>query len=103
MGYMVLEADDAPGGLAQFASFVPDILLVHIGLKSMDGYEVACRVRAMPGGEAAFIVAVTDAAAQENDRRRAREAGFDGHLTRPVTRDALVSVLDALPKHEMQS
>lgn len=99
LGHLVHEAVDAPAGLAQFALFAPAVVFLHIDLPSMDGYELACRVRALPGGEAAFIVAVTGDA-QENDRRRAHEAGFDAHVTKPVARHALESILQILSSHE---
>jgi CheY-like chemotaxis protein len=65
---------------------------MDIGLPGMDGYEVARRLRGELGSEAPLLVAVTGYGQQE-DRRRAVEAGFDRHLVKPVGLDALQHVL----------
>lgn len=62
------------------------------GLSRMDGYEVARRVRMMPGGQHVLLVAVTGWG-QDEDKRRAREAGFDEHLTKPMDMETLRFVL----------
>jgi CheY-like chemotaxis protein len=62
----------------------------------MDGFEVARRLRALPGSKDALLVALTGWA-QEEDRRRCYEAGFDGHMPKPVEWDALRQFL-AHPK-----
>jgi CheY-like chemotaxis protein len=73
----------------------PDTVLLDIGMPGMDGYEVARRLRA---GEAADsrprtrVIALTGYG-QDNDRRRAAEAGFDHHFTKPVDLDALRALL----------
>ncbi|ELX08828.1 autoinducer 2 sensor kinase/phosphatase LuxQ [Janthinobacterium sp. HH01] len=64
------------------AEFDPEIVLLDIGLPFMDGYEACKRMRAMKG-DAVRIVALTGWG-QESDRRRAADAGFDAHLTKPV-------------------
>lgn len=61
----------------------PEVVLLDIGMPQMDGYEVARRLRAMPQGKDALLVAVTGWG-QEEDRRRSAEAGFDEHVTKPV-------------------
>jgi two-component system CheB/CheR fusion protein len=62
-------------------------------MPGLDGYEVARRLRAMDGGEALRIVAVTGWG-QEADREKSRAAGFDLHLVKPVEPRELVRVLD---------
>ncbi|WP_437949238.1 GAF domain-containing protein [Sorangium sp. So ce296] len=60
-----------------------DIVFLDIGLPGMNGYEVARRLRAEPDRSGLFLVALTGWGT-EDDRRQAREAGFDHHLTKPV-------------------
>jgi CheY-like chemotaxis protein len=61
-------------------------------MPEMSGYEVARRIRALPEHRGATLIAVTGWG-QEEDRRRSREAGFDLHLVKPITIDALAGVL----------
>jgi PAS domain S-box-containing protein len=61
----------------------PEIVFLDIGLPGLDGYEVCRRLRHMPGLEGARIIAMSGYG-QAEDRRRAREAGFNMHLTKPV-------------------
>jgi len=75
--------------LARAAQFKPDVVLLDIGLPGMDGYQVAQRIRELPGLRNIRLVAVTGYG-RSDDRRRARDAGFDDHLTKPVE----FSVLD---------
>ena len=79
-------------GMAQ--SFVPDAVVLDIGLPGMDGYEVARRLRARPETAGALIVAVTGYG-QKEDRERSRAAGFDHHLVKPIESDALLMLLGA--------
>jgi CheY-like chemotaxis protein len=72
--------------------YQPEVVLLDIGLPGMDGYAVAQRLRLMPGGKAVRLIAVSGYG-QEEDRRRAREAGFDRHLTKPVDPDSLSQFL----------
>jgi CheY-like chemotaxis protein len=58
-------------------------MLLDIGLPGMDGYEVARRVRALPGGRQIRLIALTGYG-QADDRQRALAAGFDDHLVKPV-------------------
>ena len=62
--------------------FKPDVMLLDIGLPDIDGYEVARRFRAESGHETT-LVALTGYG-QEEDKRKASEAGFDHHLTKPA-------------------
>jgi two-component system CheB/CheR fusion protein len=82
-GLEALEAADA---------FDPDIVLLDIGMPKMSGYEVARRLRA-DRGDSVLIVAITGWG-QEEDRRRAREAGFDHHFTKPVDYEALIELIE---------
>ncbi|HEX5611705.1 MAG TPA: ATP-binding protein [Burkholderiales bacterium] len=87
-GHEVSAADSGAEGLAKLGTFRPDIALVDIGLPGMDGYEVARRARSAPGGERILLIAITGYG-QDKDRERAREAGFDQHVTKPVAYEQL--------------
>jgi PAS domain S-box-containing protein len=70
----------------------PDVLLLDIGLPGMSGYDVATVARQREWGRRALFVALTGWG-QEDDRARSRAAGFDHHLVKPVTTDALLHAL----------
>ena len=61
----------------------PEVVLLDIGLPSLNGYEVCRHVRQRPWGKNITLVALTGWE-QEKDRSKSREAGFDGHLVKPV-------------------
>jgi CheY-like chemotaxis protein len=81
-------AHDGPAALAAAQADPPDVMILDLGMPGMDGYEVARRLREQPGTKDTLLVALTGWA-QEEDRRRCYEAGFDGHLPKPVEPDAL--------------
>jgi len=94
-GHDVREARDGATGLALAAQARPDIALIDIGLPDLDGYEVARRLRAAPGGRRMGLIAITGYG-QAEDQRRAYEAGFDAHLTKPVAPERLKQVMAGL-------
>jgi CheY-like chemotaxis protein len=69
--------------LQTVVSFKPEVVLLDIGLPGIDGYEVARRIRALPGSGNLRLVALTGYG-QAEDRLRAQAAGFDDHLVKPV-------------------
>jgi PAS domain S-box-containing protein len=91
-GHEVRLAHSGPGGLAAAREFLPDVILLDIGLPGMNGFEVARRLRSEGGIGEPCLVAITGYG-QETDRERAREAGFDHHLTMPVEPQRLQSLL----------
>lgn len=94
-GCIVSGASDGRDGLAQIVAQPPDIAFVDIGLPFLDGYQIADRVRAQQnGGPRPYLVAMTGYG-QAEDRQRALDAGFDAHLTKPVTASALKAALAA--------
>jgi two-component system CheB/CheR fusion protein len=89
-GFLVGTASDGLSGLTAIELEKPDVALVDIGLPQLDGYEVARRARHR--GSTVFLIAVTGYG-REEDRRRAFEAGFDEHLTKPVKFESLWTIL----------
>ena len=73
----------------------PEVVLLDIGLPKLDGHEVCRRVRKEPWGKDILIIALTGWG-QEEDRRKSQEAGFDGHLVKPVDYEKLLDVLATL-------
>jgi len=71
--------------------FVPHTAFLDLGLPVMDGYELATRLRGLPGLRDIQLIAVTGYG-QESDRRRTRAAGFQHHLVKPVD----ISTIEAL-------
>ncbi len=94
-GYQVTTAADGPAALSVAEEARPSIALLDIGLPVMDGYELGRRLRALPGLEQLKLVAVTGYG-QPSDRARSAEAGFDGHLVKPITLAAVQKVLEKL-------
>ena len=91
-GHEVAVAHDGPHGIERARELTPDVVLCDIGLPDMDGYAVAKVLRSEPGLRDTFLVALTGYALPE-DRRRAAEAGFDAHLTKPVTVEGVEEVM----------
>lgn len=91
-GHTVEIAYDGPKALSIAASFKPEVTLLDIGLPGMDGYELAKRLRQLPGMEQALLVAISGYGT-EDDRRASEEAGLDCHLIKPVDPDALTRLL----------
>lgn len=94
IGHEVEVAFDGPGGLEKARTLRPEVVLCDIGLPGMDGYAVARALRAAPETRAAFLIALTGYG-QDDDRRRALEAGFDAHLLKPVDLEALRRLLES--------
>jgi CheY-like chemotaxis protein len=91
-GHRVEEAATGGRGLELVRASHPEIVLVDLGLPDVDGYAVARSLRSAPGGDVMLLVAITGYGRPE-DRRQAREAGFDAHLTKPVNADELAELL----------
>lgn len=85
-------ACDGPAALSVAAGFRPEVVLCDLKMPNMNGYEVAKRVRRLFQPSDVLLVAVSSYAA-DDDRRQAREAGFDHHFLKPVDSHALHGVL----------
>ena len=94
-GFVVRVAYTPQSALDAVASFRPEIVLLDIGLPEMDGYEVARRLRSGDRPFQGRLVALTGYG-QERDVRKAHDAGFDAHLTKPVEPETLLELLERL-------
>lgn len=92
LGYQVLTAADGPAALRIAQEDPPAVFVVDIGLPGMDGYELARRLRELPGCRDALLVALSGFGGPE-DQEQARSSGFDAHLTKPADVDALEQLL----------
>jgi PAS domain S-box-containing protein len=99
LGAEVQAVYDGPSALAVLEACRPTAVLLDIGMPGMDGYEVARRIRQQPRLRDVPIIALTGWG-QEEDRRRARDAGFDHHLIKPVDIEALQALLTSLESHD---
>jgi signal transduction histidine kinase/two-component SAPR family response regulator len=91
-GHDTQAAYDGPAALRLCRAFVPDVALLDIGLPVMDGYELAERMRELPGLAGVRLVAVTGYG-QDSDRERSRRSGFHHHLVKPIDIDAIDGVI----------
>jgi signal transduction histidine kinase/ActR/RegA family two-component response regulator len=92
---------NAHDALESAATTMPDVAFLDLNMPGMDGFGLARQLRAMAGGEAIRLVAVTGMGRQE-DQLRSREAGFDLHLTKPADPEVVLRIagqgVDAEPK-----
>jgi PAS domain S-box-containing protein len=91
-GHEVRVAHDGQAALALAGEFHPDCAVLDIGMPDLNGYEVARRLRHSAFGKNVQLIALTGWG-QDEDKRRARDAGFDHHLTKPVDRERLDALL----------
>ncbi|MFZ5547124.1 MAG: response regulator [Pseudomonadota bacterium] len=96
-GHTVGIARDGKEALAYAVEFLPEVVLLDVGLPMMDGYEVARRLRELPQVRHARLIALTGYG-QASDRQRGREAGFDEHLLKPVDPLMLTDLISRLPR-----
>ena len=94
--HQVAASATGPEGLEAARRFKPDVVLCDIGLPGMDGYDVARAFRADPALQSVFLVALTGYA-QSSDLARAKEAGFDRHLSKPATMRKIQDAIAASP------
>jgi signal transduction histidine kinase/ActR/RegA family two-component response regulator len=101
MGNEVRIVRDGAAALEEAEAFRPDVMVVDIGMPLLDGYEVARRVREARWGKRIVLVALTGWG-QEDDKRRAIEAGFDRHFTKPVNPRKIHALFDSLRDFAVQ-
>jgi PAS domain S-box-containing protein len=91
-GHEVRTAHDGLEAVTAAETFDPDVALLDLGMPTLNGYEVAQRIRRQPRGADIVLIALTGWG-QEEYRRRSKDAGFDHHLTKPVEVDVLHKIL----------
>jgi CheY-like chemotaxis protein len=89
----VRHARDGPEALRLAGDFLPEVVLLDIGLPHGMGYELGRRLHALPGLEKVRLVALTGYG-QEEDHERSRAAGFAAHLVKPADPTVLGELLD---------
>ncbi len=94
LGHEIRVMHDGPSALAMVDDFAPDVVILDIGLPGMDGFEVARQMRTRAVTKAALLIALTGYGA-ESDKQKARDAGFDHHLVKPVSFTAIETVIAA--------
>lgn len=92
VGHEVSVAQDGGTGLREAERFLPQVVLLDIGLPDINGYEVARRLRQHPSLQSATLIAMTGYG-QPEDRQRSSEAGFHHHLVKPVDWETLERLL----------
>jgi DNA-binding response OmpR family regulator len=93
-GHQVRVAHRGRAALALAQTFRPDVAIIDIGMPDLSGYEVARELRRESWGLEICLIAVTGWG-QDDDRQRAKEAGFDRHMTKPVEPRALEALLSS--------
>jgi signal transduction histidine kinase len=89
-------AFDGEEAVEAAARFRPDVVLMDIGMPKLNGYGAARQIREQPWGKGMVLVALTGWG-QDEDRQKTADAGFDGHLVKPVEYAALTKVLASFP------
>jgi signal transduction histidine kinase/CheY-like chemotaxis protein len=96
MGHHTGVAYDGIMALRLASDLEPDLVLLDLGLPDMDGFEIARRLRRV-ANRAPHLVALTGYGADE-DKRRTTEAGFDEHVTKPVTPQTINEIVDRIAR-----
>ncbi len=91
-GYEVQLAHEGVTALKIAEAFKPDVVLLDIGLPGMNGFEVAIRMRNLPGSRDALLIALTGYGEAES-RSRSEQAGFDFHMVKPADVNLLLTML----------
>lgn len=102
MGHETRTAHDGESAVDTAEQFLPEVVLLDIGLPKLNGYEVAQRIRKKPWGASMFLIAVTGWG-QEEDRQRSSEVGLNMHMVKPVEPAALEKLLAGLAQVESPS
>jgi two-component system CheB/CheR fusion protein len=80
-------------GLRAGDGFEPDLVLIDLGMVPMDGHETCVHMRRLPWGAAAHIIAYTGRSL-ETEYDKARDAGFDGYLLKPIQKATMIELLE---------
>ncbi len=91
-GHDVAVVHDGQAALAAFAEMRPELAFIDIGMPKVNGYDVARRVRRAADGRTVTLIALTGWG-QDSDKVKALAAGFDHHFTKPVSPEAIGTLL----------
>ena len=94
-GHTVATAGDGPSALAAVEEFRPEVAVLDIGMPGLNGYKVAEQIRHANRHQSLTLVALSGLG-QAEDKRRATEAGFDVHFTKPIDIPALTKLLASI-------
>jgi PAS domain S-box-containing protein len=92
LGHSVCSADNGEQAVAVAREFLPDLIIMDIGMPVMDGHAAARAIRAEEWGQQMKLIALTGWG-QESDLARSKESGFDQHLVKPVEPDRIRRIL----------
>jgi signal transduction histidine kinase/ActR/RegA family two-component response regulator len=92
-GHDVRTSFDGHSALSILDSYSPDVVFIDIGMPVMNGYQVATTMRSMQKNGADMLLVALTGWGQAEDRRKALEAGFDAHLTKPARAEDIDAVL----------
>lgn len=98
IGHRVVVVHDALMALHKAREVRPTLMFLDIGLPDMDGYELARRLASLPETASTTLVALTGYG-QPEDKEKARLAGFAHHLVKPVSLDAIATLLTTVSRH----
>jgi PAS domain S-box-containing protein len=96
-GATVTSVDCGVALLTALTEFVPDVIISDVGMAEMDGYTLMQQIRALPPDQGGMIPAIAVTAyATEIDQKKAQQAGFQSHITKPVEPNALIEKIISL-------
>ena len=90
--YDVVTANDGAAGIEAAEELRPDLILMDLSLPGIDGWEATCRIKAIDKLKSIPVIAVT-AHAMQGDEEKARSAGCDDYVTKPIDEDLLLEKL----------
>jgi two-component system CheB/CheR fusion protein len=96
-GHVVQTAASGPAALALARDFIPDVVVLDIGLPGMDGHELARCLRRERGTAPDLLLVALTGREHESDRQASREAGIDHHLVKPIEPHDLLGLLSPSP------
>jgi signal transduction histidine kinase/ActR/RegA family two-component response regulator len=96
-GHETAVAHDGIEALRVAEDFLPDVMLLDIGMPKLNGYDAARRIRQQPWGKEMILVALTGWG-KDGDRQKSEDAGFDMHLVKPVELETLIELFSGIEK-----
>lgn len=97
LGFHVERVTSGEDALVRFKTVIPDVVLMDILLPGIDGYETSAKLRQLPGGDQAKIIAVTATGIHSEEiNKRVHEAGLDDYLCKPFSMDDLIDKVQQL-------